>query len=158
MKYRKLRIAWSVGCGILCLLLIVLWVRSCWWVEAIRIPIQTSRGVIQIVSIPGLFGIGEIRPRRQEPFYRQSVFEWRDIFTRKSNPPVFPSHLRGGWMHTKNVDQIFLPYWLLISSFGVIATAPWIHWSERFSLRTLLIAITLVSLILGTFIWLSQQY
>ena len=28
MKYRKLRIAWSIGCGMLCLLLIVLWVRS----------------------------------------------------------------------------------------------------------------------------------
>ena len=27
---RKLRIAWSVGCGIVCLLLIVLWVRSHW--------------------------------------------------------------------------------------------------------------------------------
>ena len=25
IRYRKLRIAWSVGCGILCLLLIVLW-------------------------------------------------------------------------------------------------------------------------------------
>ena len=31
MKYRKLRIAWSAVCGIVCLLLIVLWVRSYWW-------------------------------------------------------------------------------------------------------------------------------
>ena len=31
MRFRKLRIAWSVGCGILCVLLIVLWVRSYWW-------------------------------------------------------------------------------------------------------------------------------
>jgi hypothetical protein len=28
MKYRKLRIAFSAGCGMLCLLLIALWVRS----------------------------------------------------------------------------------------------------------------------------------
>ena len=28
MRFRKLRIAWSVGCGIACVLLIVLWVRS----------------------------------------------------------------------------------------------------------------------------------
>ena len=28
MRFRKLRIAWSVGCGIVCVLLIVLWVRS----------------------------------------------------------------------------------------------------------------------------------
>src|SRR4051812_46809034 len=31
MKYRKLRIAWSVGWGVACVLLIVLWVRSFWW-------------------------------------------------------------------------------------------------------------------------------
>ena len=28
MRYRKLRIAWSVGCGLAAVLLIVLWVRS----------------------------------------------------------------------------------------------------------------------------------
>jgi hypothetical protein len=31
MRFRKLGIAWSVGCGIVCLLMIVLWVRSYWW-------------------------------------------------------------------------------------------------------------------------------
>ena len=30
---RGLRIAWSVWWGILCVLLIVLWVRSYWWVD-----------------------------------------------------------------------------------------------------------------------------
>ena len=30
MRFRKLRIAWSVACGIACVLLIVLWVRSYW--------------------------------------------------------------------------------------------------------------------------------
>src|SRR4051812_24381488 len=28
MRFRKLRIAWSVGCGLACVLLIALWVRS----------------------------------------------------------------------------------------------------------------------------------
>src|SRR6478735_2894696 len=28
MRFRKLRIAWSVGCGLVCVLLIVLWARS----------------------------------------------------------------------------------------------------------------------------------
>src|SRR6476660_981818 len=31
MRFRKLRIAWSVGCGVVCVLLIVLWARSYWW-------------------------------------------------------------------------------------------------------------------------------
>jgi hypothetical protein len=30
MRFRKLRIAWSVICGIACVLLIVLWVQGYW--------------------------------------------------------------------------------------------------------------------------------
>src|SRR4051794_10959899 len=33
MRFRKLRIAWSVMCLIACVLLIVLWVRSYWWAD-----------------------------------------------------------------------------------------------------------------------------
>src|SRR5690349_10312841 len=33
MKYRKLRIAWSVGWRIVAVLLCVLWVRSYWWAD-----------------------------------------------------------------------------------------------------------------------------
>ena len=33
MRFRKLRIAWSVVWGIACVLLIVLWVRSYWSVD-----------------------------------------------------------------------------------------------------------------------------
>jgi len=32
---------------------------------------------------------------------------------------------------------------------GALAAAPWIHWSKRFSLRTLLIATTLFGVLLG---------
>src|SRR5690242_8328604 len=35
MKYRKLRIAWSVVWGSLAALLIVVWVRSYWWQDTI---------------------------------------------------------------------------------------------------------------------------
>jgi hypothetical protein len=31
MKYRKQPIAWSVWCGAICLLVIVLWLRGGWW-------------------------------------------------------------------------------------------------------------------------------
>ena len=35
MRFRKLRIAWSVVWGLAAVLLIVLWVRSYWWVDQI---------------------------------------------------------------------------------------------------------------------------
>src|SRR6476660_8286747 len=53
MRFRKLRIAWLVVCGIACVLLIALWVRSYWLCEGIVIPstnaIVTSRGEIIVV-------------------------------------------------------------------------------------------------------------
>lgn len=39
MKYRKLRVTWSAVCGIICLLLIALWVRSYWWFDHLQFPI-----------------------------------------------------------------------------------------------------------------------
>ncbi len=33
MRFRKLRIAWSVFWGLAAVLLVVLWVRSYWWVD-----------------------------------------------------------------------------------------------------------------------------
>jgi hypothetical protein len=35
----------------------------------------------------------------------------------------------------------------------VIASAPWLPWSNRFSLRTLLVITTLIALALGLFAW-----
>ena len=37
MKFRNLRIAWSVGWGVLAVLLCVLWVRSYWRFDQMRI-------------------------------------------------------------------------------------------------------------------------
>src|SRR6478736_9471608 len=52
MRFRKLRIAWSVGCGILCVLLIVLWVRSYRWCDTVYCQIRSppSFGVVSIQS------------------------------------------------------------------------------------------------------------
>src|SRR6476660_9850969 len=45
MRFRKLRIAWSVICGIACVLLIVLWVRSYWWRDSISRQPSSTCGV-----------------------------------------------------------------------------------------------------------------
>jgi hypothetical protein len=42
MKYRKLRIAWSVTWGIACLLLVILWVRSFAYYEAVYLSSHVS--------------------------------------------------------------------------------------------------------------------
>jgi hypothetical protein len=50
---------------------------------------------------------------------------------------------------------MFVPYWFL-AFFGVCSIfAPWLHW--RFSLRTLLIATTLIALVLGFAVYAMSQ-
>jgi hypothetical protein len=43
MKHRKLRIAWSVGWGVVGLLLTVCWIRSQYYVDSISFPITDGR-------------------------------------------------------------------------------------------------------------------
>src|SRR6187551_650131 len=40
MKYRKLRMAWSVGWGIVAVLIAALWFRSCWNLDQLMIAID----------------------------------------------------------------------------------------------------------------------
>ena len=47
MKYRKLRIAWSVAWGLLAVLLFVLWVRSYWWSEYVAVPVTSTQSFAQ---------------------------------------------------------------------------------------------------------------
>src|SRR5215212_8964377 len=43
MRFRKLRIAWSVFWGLAAVLLIVLWVRSYWWWDELYTPTSVKR-------------------------------------------------------------------------------------------------------------------
>ena len=47
-----------------------------------------------------------------------------------------------------------VPYWIPAIIFAAAPAALWIPWSKRFSLRTVLIATTLVAVVLGLIAWL----
>jgi hypothetical protein len=50
------------------------------------------------------------------------------------------------------IFEAWCSHWILAILAAALAAAPWIKWSRRFSLRTFLIAITLVALALGLII------
>jgi hypothetical protein len=54
MRFRKLRIVWSIGCGIFCVLLIVLWVRSYWWVNQAQYTISNKEAFAVVTSSGGI--------------------------------------------------------------------------------------------------------
>jgi hypothetical protein len=147
MRFRKLRITWTVFCGIATVLLAVLWVRSYWNRDNLnfRIPsIQT----FSAESAVGQFGI----------FTYPETDRWIPVeyfVVSTSADPCHPADNKYGFK--LNVDgryaAVVVPHWLLVAC---LCTALVTHtqWSKQFSLPTLLIATTLVAVLLGLIVWL----
>jgi hypothetical protein len=144
MRFRKLRIAWSVGWGILCVLLIVLWVRSYWYQDSVTY--RTANLDATIGSGQSGLGFIWIKPRMPIPYRLGMSARSRSIDVATSIKGQ-----RFVWGKTNGV--IWVPGWLLVLVAGLSSAIPWLHWPRRFSLRTLLIATTLVAGAMGLIVW-----
>ena len=149
-KYRKLRIAFSGVYGILCLLLIALWVRSYSFNDILEK--KTRSQLLQIHSGNGRLGFCQINPSRSRRIPASSfavlleeLSQGRALVSR----PISNSRLPTGSI----VSTVLVPYWLPVLLTATVAAITLIPWSRRFSLRTLLIATTVVSAVLGTLVW-----
>jgi hypothetical protein len=143
MRFRKLRIAWSIVGGIACVLLIALWVRS-----YTRSPTRgagdrlshydSQHRLLRVWSLQGeiLFSIAERRSGRWTMHVPQD------------------SVLGFGAGSNDSSSSIVIPHWFAVSAAGIFAAAPWLP--LRFSLRTLLIATTLVAAILGAIVYAAK--
>ena len=148
MNPRKLRIAWSVGWGVVAVLLCLLWVRSYWRFDGVEYDYRTSSvdyGECVFGSFNGrlLFGY--------YPITGESGFYWKLARKPEDAPADF---FRTPFALTSNATTA--PHWFVAILFAALAAAPWIPPSNRFSLRTLLIATTLVALALGLIVWASH--
>jgi hypothetical protein len=149
MRYRKLRIAWSVVWGLAAVLLIVLWVRNYWVVDELTAPVTTQH-FITSGSVPGAVAIGWGKGTRNWKIIQPLTQDWRDATGDDVPSPVwFGVTRRGGFV------AVWMPSWFLILVFAMLAAAPWIRW--RFSLRTVLIATTLVAVALGLIVYVVRQ-
>jgi hypothetical protein len=154
VRFRKLRIAWSVCWGLAAVLLIVLWVRSYWWVDWIdahnahvRIMCGSVRGEVAFGAQPYSTPFRGPAPRWQYGSYEP---DYKEEFP---SPSLFGFAL----VSDSGGSGCFLPNWALILGMAASAAAPWIHWSKRFSLRTMLIATTLVAVALGLVVHAARK-
>jgi hypothetical protein len=150
---RYLRIAFSVVCVILCLLLIALWIRSYNHNDVLRK--NTRLRILFLNSWKGRLtywpSVWEPNPRVPLTNYAEAV----DEIIQGGSHPV----LGFGIVYTHgglNDTIVFAPYWFPVLSFAVLAAIAWFPWQRRFSLRTLLIATTLMAVALGTIVWSSR--
>ncbi len=65
----------------------------------------------------------------------------------------WPAFMPGAWRRTPSI-RLQIPNPVVAMTLAAAAMSPWIPWSRRFSLRTLLIATTLVAVVLGLIVWL----
>src|SRR4029078_8805165 len=140
MRFRKLRIVWSVLCGIACVLVIVLWVRSYWYVTNIQVGNFASRN-FQLV-----FGTGCIC-FRWEDHVTHTGYEHPEFATTLQSydrtSPSFDSFSGDGWSssfnlvlngYERNDVKLVFSHWFAVAVLVLLAAAPWLKW--RFSLRT----------------------
>jgi len=144
MRFRKLRIAWSIVCGIACLLLIALWVRS--YLRIDWVFYLDSSSYTNVASARGNVGIWYDSPPPAVLLLNLAK-GWH--FTSDPTPP--PS--RGIWRPSMNT--VWIPHWVLVAICAVFGAAPWLRW--RFSLRTMLVATTLVAVVLGAIVYATRQ-
>ena len=156
MKYRKLRIAWSATWGVVAMLLCVMWVRSYWRNDMLSISREAT-----VISL-----WGDMSLCSQEPKGR--LMPWSIVSERiegtawEHEKHVTESLLRSGAMFRKGFyishngrSAVAIPHWLLAIAAAAITPLPWVPF--RFSLRTLLIATTLVAVGMGLIVWAARS-
>ena len=151
MKYRKLRIAWSVAWAVVAVLLCVLWVRSYTSGDSIRrageendIALMSVIGTVQLASFHNPLGLRDgswrISHTELDPTTGpKNVFQWFDW----DNDPSYGL-------------RIITPWWIHVAIVATLGFLPWFS-VRRFSLRTILIATTLVAVGLGLVVWLAAK-
>jgi hypothetical protein len=148
---RALRIAWSVAWGIVAVLLLVLWVRSYWVADGFLQFIPTSLGMSGIVSTRGQILIWRIYYVPVPPglsglqYFSERISEMKHQFP---NPVHYVQNNRLSL-------SIRIPDRFIIPMSGFFSAVSWVR-LHRYSLRTLLIATTLIAMVLGAVVYFAR--
>jgi hypothetical protein len=150
---KHLRIAVTALSLTVCVLLVALWVRSYWYVDKAWVQV-TPYVTVYIEITPGQFTFFSVSSIVALPPGDWEKFTFPvDQFFGEDNP--HPSTPIVGKLSLSD-GYLLIPAWLLVLLTASIAAAPWIKWSKRFSLRTLLIATALFAIGLGAVIDLAR--
>jgi hypothetical protein len=166
MRFRKLRIAWSVGIGIAFALLIVLWARSYSFVDqyyhhvwAKWLLVQSREGQVLICLTPA----SEV-PQDHEWWGGQTIEIWGSSAPASELPFCLkwfmPFHEVAPYQDLYR--SLIVPHWFLVALSAIFAIAPYAPWKwrtqkMRFSLRSLLIATALIAVVLALAIYAAKH-
>jgi hypothetical protein len=163
------RIAITGALGVASVLLLLAWAVSYWRFDQL-IGRTSAKNYLALTSFQGRFVCGwSDDPQLQVAFaqtWNRRGFRTKDWDAALRGPIAFfpatvrptsrvipwPQYNRNPFITAPgtNYREIVLPYWMMLLFTTAAAASPWFRW--RFSLRALLIAITVIGLILGTMI------
>ena len=147
MKFRKQRIAFSATCLIACVLLIALWVRSYSYMDTIIC--YRDGNWYEIQSLP----VGRLQAKFMSPTGLSDGWFFRsgEHTEERYRLPIL------GWTgRHRSVILVYCAHWVAALVTSALAAAPWVRTLRwQFSLRTLLIATTMIAMILGLIVALS---
>lgn len=143
------RVALSAACSAATLLMLWVWFHSYHWHNTTQGVIGSQR--LQFTSDYGVQSLLVFPERDSRNFPDRSWIHQRheNVSGRATSWDFRQINPRG--------TEVAIPYWFTAAIFGSLAAIPWLGLlprPHRFSLRTLLIAVTLLSLGLGTLVYL----
>jgi hypothetical protein len=146
---RLLRITASAAFLAAGAVLFAAWMRNFCWADVVWAPLPGARQMT-IASSDGQIEVGILRPTRWSP----KPEGWgRATYTASQNRvlEVFvPWNKVIRYRFTINRSMaIVLPHWLLTLAMLMLAAVPWIRWSRRFTIRTMLVVTTLIAVVLA---------
>jgi hypothetical protein len=120
-RFRKLRIVWSVGWGIISVMLTVLLVRSYWRMEGGMWALSSKKGIIVSSQFGGL--LTQYRDATGTPVILSNHFQSFPTPDKNDGAPAM-SFTRLAAVPRDNI--VVFPYWLLILSALVLGAMPWL--------------------------------
>ncbi len=166
MKYRKLRIAWSVAWGVVAVLLVALWARSHWRIDSYCLEPEGRHYRWTFESAAGRIGVQHIEITLGEGSYYFTDSD-SDDEGQQEVETAFYKVGEDGYLYRPALTSagfgvglnrlgygLLLPHWFLTLLAASVGAIPWLPWN--FSLRTLLIATTLVAVGLGLIYCLAR--
>jgi hypothetical protein len=167
LKY--LRIAVTALSLTACVLLVALWVRSYWWRDILEK--RTASQLLQLDSLTGRITFWQFNPGtpKTPPREIKILLDGMAMGRFYGCVPVVNGTPPRPFWHQASILSFgrfgegfsrvtFVPYWFPVIVSAACAALPWVRWSRRFSLRTLLITTSLVAVAVALWILATGRF
>jgi hypothetical protein len=132
-------------------LLVALWVRSLFRADLVIVRMTSASGVLAFTAMGRTsFWAGQLRQNHNSTWHPMPHSKVADLDAFAAGWGFEFSLEDGSGRSGLSGIKIMLPHWSMLFVFGIVGAATWLPW--RYSLRTLLIATTLVAVVLGVVI------